>query len=65
MGIAKWRSARDLTDAGLAKPGGVWAVRCGLKPIHDRRHQLYVAQYIRDHAAEGAAVWSLLKKAGP
>lgn len=64
LGIAKCRSARTLAEAGLAKRGGVWAVRCGVRPIEDRRHQLQVARYVRDHGAEGAAVWSLMRK-GP
>jgi len=60
VGIAKKNSARALSDAGLVAPGGVWAVRGKLKPIADRRHQLAVVQYIRDHALEGALVWSRL-----
>lgn len=58
VGIAKKNSARALSDAGLVAPGGVWAVRGSIKPITDRRHQLNVVQYIRNHASEGAAVWS-------
>lgn len=65
VGTAKKNSARALSDAGLAAPGGVWAVRGQIKPIRDRAHQLNVAQYIRDHAAEGAAVWSALHEGPP
>jgi len=60
VGIAKKDSARFLGDAGLALPGGLWATRGKIKAIADREHQLAVVKYIRDHAIEGAAVWSLL-----
>ncbi len=62
IGIAKKNSSRLLSDAGLVVPGGVWAVRGKIKAIRDREHQLNVVQYIRDHAKEGAALWSLLNK---
>lgn len=61
MGLAKKRSARALSKAGLIDEGGVWAVRCRPLPIRDRSHQLNVAKYIPDHKKKGAAVWSLLK----
>lgn len=60
LGIAKKDSARALSDAGLVAQGGIWAVRGSVKPILDRQHQINVIGYIRDHAAEGAAVWSRL-----
>jgi hypothetical protein len=62
LGIAKKDSARALSDAGLVTPGGVWAVRGALKPILDRQHQINVVGYIRDHAVEGAAVWSRIAR---
>jgi len=62
IGIAKKDSARALSGAGLVAPGGVRAVRVGVKAIADRQHQLHVVQYIRDHAAEGAAVWSTIRR---
>ena len=58
VGIAKERSAKALTAAGLVEPGGVWAKRGKVVVIKDRTHQLNVYQYILDHALEGAAVWS-------
>ncbi|MGB2821400.1 MAG: hypothetical protein WBF17_10490 [Phycisphaerae bacterium] len=58
VGIAKKDSARALSDAGLVAPGGVWTVRGSIRPIEDRGHQLRVAQYVRDHAPGGAAIWS-------
>lgn len=61
-GIAKKESARALSRAHLAPPGGVWAVRAHCEPIADRAHQLQVAQYIADHAVEGAAIWRLSPK---
>jgi hypothetical protein len=65
VGICKKRSARALVLAGLAAPGGVWAVRGVLKPVKDRGHQLQVVQYIRDHCRkEGAAIWSMIREQG-
>ena len=62
LGIAKKDSARALSNMGLVTPGGVWAVRGSVKPILDRQHQINVIHYIRDHAAEGAAVWSRIER---
>lgn len=59
MGIAKKRSARALSDAGLVAKGGVWAVRCRPLPIRSRSHQTNVFDYIRKHRKKGAAVWSV------
>lgn len=59
MGIAKKRSARELSDAQLADRGGVWGVRCRPMPAKDREHQVTVLHYIRKHASKGAVVWSL------
>jgi hypothetical protein len=42
--------------------GGIWAQRGKIIPINDRAHQLEVVAYIRKHAAQGAAVWSILKR---
>jgi hypothetical protein len=64
VGIAKKNSSRALSDAGLVSPGGVWAVRGSIEPVADRQHQLNVVRYVRDHAARGAAVWSLLPELG-
>ncbi len=58
IGIAKTRSARALSDAGLVPRGGVWAVRCKCLPINDRPHQVTVFKYILKHGHKGAAVWS-------
>ncbi len=57
-GIAKKESARALSRAALADPGGVWAARSHCKTIRDREHQLEVVRYILSHASEGAAVWT-------
>ena len=40
-------------------PGGLWAPRPKIVPIADRQHQVDAAQYIADHAMEGAVVWVL------
>ena len=63
LGNCKRKSARALCQAGLAAPGGVWAVRGKEVPIRDRNHQLRVVQYIREHfLKEGATVWSMIRK---
>jgi len=65
VGVAKKRSSRDLSDAGLVAPGGIWGVRGHIHPVRDRAHQLRVVRYIRDHCRkEGAAVWSMLPEDG-
>jgi hypothetical protein len=59
IGIAKKESAKALTGAGLAEPGGVWARKGKVVPIEGRAHQVTVFQYILKHAPkERAAVWS-------
>jgi hypothetical protein len=40
--------------------GGLWATRPRVIPVVNRAHQIRVAGYIRDHIAQGAAVWSLM-----
>jgi hypothetical protein len=65
IGIAKKRSARALSDQGLVQPGGTWAVRCKVKPIADRAHELRVARYIWRHVTKGAAVYSVLTGGQP
>ncbi len=59
VGIAKSRSSRALSEAGLMDRGGIWAKRTKIVPIQDRGHLENVVQYIQDHAKEGAFVWSL------
>lgn len=55
--IAKKESARQLSKAGLAEPGGVWSKRGKIVPLKDRQHQLNVYRYIIGHKREGAVVW--------
>ena len=62
IGLAKKNSSRLLTDSLLVPRGGAWAVRGGIHPVHDRGHQLRVVSYIREHANDGAVVWSQLDK---
>ena len=59
VGIAKSRSSRALSEAGLTGHGGIWAKRTKIVPIEDCDHFENVVQYIQDHAKEGAFVWSL------
>jgi hypothetical protein len=65
IGIAKKHAAKAMSDAGLLPRGGVWAVRGGVKPIKDRAHQVNVLKYIRDHAHEGAEVWTMFDSKSP
>ena len=44
-------------DLGLMKGEGIWAKRCGVKPIVDRDHQLETVAYILDHEQQGATTW--------
>lgn len=61
VGLAKRHSAKALSKSGLAAPGGIWGVRGLIKPVRDRQHQLNVVRYIRSHAKEAAAVWSIIR----
>ena len=65
MGIAKKESARALSEARLVAPGGVWAVRCGVRSVRNRAHQKALVHYVRAHARQGAAVWSQRRKQSP
>jgi hypothetical protein len=56
LGRARMHASVALTHAGLA--GRVWARGCRALPIADRAHQVNVFNYIRHHAAHGAAVWT-------
>ncbi len=58
VGIAKKESARALSSAGLAKPGGVWAVRFRCLPVKDESHFANIARYIAAHERRGASVWT-------
>jgi hypothetical protein len=65
VGIAKMASALALSRAGLAKAGGVWAVRCHCRPMADRNQQVEIAKYIKKHERTGAAVWWIRRDGGP
>jgi REP element-mobilizing transposase RayT len=56
IGQAKGKSAREMSRAGIAPQGGIWAVKCRVRPVKDRNHQLNIAKYIPAHARKGAAV---------
>jgi len=56
IGHAKRRSARTLSEASLAPPGGVWATRSRAEPIVNRNHAVAVHHYIQRHASHGALV---------
>lgn len=59
---AKGRSAYQMSREGMSAPGGVWAKRCRIKPVRDRRHQVVDYRHILDHAKKGAAGWDLLQR---
>jgi hypothetical protein len=61
LGRAKARAATAMGKSGLVAPGGIWAIRCRCLPVRDRAHQLSIVKYIRKHALQGAAVWSMLQ----
>lgn len=58
VGIAKKRSARVLSDRGLANVGGVWAIRSRATGINDASHLRTATRYVLRHASQGAAVSS-------
>jgi hypothetical protein len=61
LGLARSFTTRQLEAARLVPPQGpVNAQRPLPRPIESRDHQLAVAQYIRDHAHQGAAVLTQL-----
>lgn len=59
IGIAKKNAARDLSDRAMVPEGGIWGKRSQCQPISNRRHQLAVFHYIRNHAHQGATVWTI------
>lgn len=65
IGIAKKESARALSRAALATPGGIWAVRSHCDPIQNRDHQLDAFNYIARHADRQAAIWLANKHPPP
>ncbi|TVQ59475.1 MAG: hypothetical protein EA379_10815 [Phycisphaerales bacterium] len=65
IGMAKRRSARELSKRGLAPLGGVWAKRFRALPINDRDHARNTFRYILGHARTGAAVWRPRRTAQP
>ncbi len=63
VGRAKMHATFVLRRHGWV--GEVWAVRCKVIPVRDRRHQLNAFNYIKDHAAEGAWVWDFRDHQSP
>lgn len=61
IGRAKGRSAVAMSKQGLVAPGGVWAARCRIKPVTDRKHQVRVVRYIAEHKKKGAAIRIILR----
>jgi hypothetical protein len=59
VGLAKKHAAMTLLDLGLKPaPGPLWAKRSHVIPIEDESHWHATAAYIRDHAQQGASLWS-------
>ena len=65
IGKAKGKCAYLMSRSRLIGRGGVWAVRCRIRPVKNRAHQLRIARYIPDHAAKGAAVIVLPQRLSP
>jgi hypothetical protein len=61
MGLAKKECSAYMKRAGLAPPGGLWAVRCECKPITDARHFENVDDYIADHESQGGVIHPVRK----
>jgi hypothetical protein len=59
VGRAKDRAAHAASSAGVVAEGGIWAKRCGVKPIREKMHLQRVIKYIADHIHEGAVVVDL------
>jgi hypothetical protein len=58
IGLAKKHASHLVRQQGMrAQAGGLWAKRCGVRPIIERDHQVNVFHYIDGHRAEGAIVW--------
>lgn len=57
MGLAKKECSAYMKRAGLAPPGGLWAVRCDCKPIVDQRHFDNAEGYIVDHESQGGVIY--------
>ncbi|MGC9455270.1 MAG: hypothetical protein ACP5HU_10455 [Phycisphaerae bacterium] len=63
LGRAKRAASVALLRLGRKARGRpLWSKRTKIKPIRSRGHQIAVVRYIRDHALEGAAVWSQLDR---
>jgi hypothetical protein len=57
IGQAKGKSAREMSRAGVAPSGGIWAAKGRNRPIHDDQHYANVSTYIPDHVKKGAAIY--------
>ncbi len=60
VGLAKRASSLALSSYGYE--GSIWAVRCKITPITDRKHQVSAFRYILRHAQEGAWVWDVRRE---
>lgn len=63
VGRAKVHSNFKAKEHGYT--GKLWAVRCKVTPIRDRKHQVNTYFYIRNHLKEGAWVWDFHNPAHP
>ena len=59
-GLAKKHTTFEIRKYGFE--GKLWGVRCKVVPIHDRKHQINVFNYILRHRDEGAWVWRWVSK---
>jgi hypothetical protein len=56
VGRAKKHAYFELRDGGFV--GHLWGAGANVVPIKNRRHQLNVFNYVSDHKAKGAWVWT-------
>jgi REP element-mobilizing transposase RayT len=62
VAVAKRHSTFRLKKCG--RSGKVWARRCGVHPVRDRRHQVATFGYILKHKDKGALVWTFRQEQG-
>ena len=63
LGRANRAASIAMGKAGRKAEGTpLWAKRPKVLPIANRAHQIEVVRYIREHAREGAVIWSKLVK---
>ncbi|MBI1372562.1 MAG: hypothetical protein GC159_07350 [Phycisphaera sp.] len=60
-GRARAHASFELREQSLKPASPVWAKRPKFDPVRDRKHQLNIARYIRNHRHQGGWVYHLRK----